>query len=229
MLGVELLDDPGAEPAAVRAQLRDIARLNTLFGGTRAVLRALDPFFARNGRQGTGDGEPWTLLDVGTGAGDIPRAARRLARRHGVELTLLGVERIPAAARLARGAGVTIILADGGALPLPSRSVDIVMASQVLHHLPRETAVRWIAAMDRVARRAVVLADLRRSRAAIAGMWAVSFPLGCGARTRHDAVLSLRRGYTRQELDAMLRDAGVPARSYYAPLARVVAVWKPGD
>jgi ubiquinone/menaquinone biosynthesis C-methylase UbiE len=221
MLGVELLDDPRADPVAVRAQLRDITRLNTLFGGTRAVLRALDAVFA-----GAGNGERWTLLDVGTGAGDIPRAARPLARRRGIDLTLLGVERIPAAARLARGAGVTTMLADGGALPLPPRSVDIVLASQVLHHLPRETAVRWIAGMDRVARRAVVLADLRRSRAAIAGMWAVSFPLGCSPRTRHDAVLSLRRGYTRQELDAMLRDAGVAARSYYAPLARVVAVWE---
>jgi SAM-dependent methyltransferase len=222
MLGVELLDDPSAEPAAVRAQLRDIARLNTLFGGTRAVLRALAPVFRE-----APVGARWTLLDVGTGAGDIPRAVQRLARRHGVALTLLGIERIPAAARLARAAGVTTILGDGGALPLATRSVDIVMASQVLHHLPRETAVRWIAALDRVARRAVVLADLRRSRAAIAGMWAVSFPLGCSRSTRHDAVLSLRRGYTRQELDRMLGEAGVAARATYAPLARVVAVWTP--
>lgn len=224
MLGAELLDDPSAEPAAVRAQLRDITRLNTLFGGTRAVLRALQPIFAR-----AAGGARWTLLDVGTGAGDIPRAAQRVARHYRIELTLLGIERIPAAARLAREAGVATVLADGGALPFGPRAVDIVMASQVLHHLPREAAVRWIAALNRVARRAVVLADLRRSRAAIAGMWAVSFPLGCSRTTRHDAVLSLRRGYTRQELDGMLRDAGVAAETRYAPLARVVAVWTPTE
>jgi len=152
---------------------------------------------------------------------------QRAARRYGVELELLGVERIPAAAWLARTAGVTAIIADGDALPLAPRSVDVVLASQVLHHLPRESGVRWIAAFDRIARRAVVVADLRRSRLAMAGMWAVSFPLALHAQTRRDAIVSLRRGYTLAEFDSMVRDAGVVAEVYYAPIARVVAVWEP--
>jgi hypothetical protein len=230
MLGTELLDDPHADPALVRAELRDIERLNTLFGGTSAVLNALQPIFeqAGNGERGVGIGSArWTLLDVGTGSGDIPRAVRRAARRYGVELELLGVERIPAAAELARAGGLTTIIADGAALPLAPRSVDVVLASQVLHHVPREVGVRWIVALNRIARRAVVLVDLRRSRLAMAGMWAVSFPLGLCRQTRRDAVLSLRRGFTRAELAAMVQDAGVVADVRYAPIARVVAVWEP--
>ena len=41
MKGVELLDDPRADPQAVRAELRDIETLNTLFGGTRAVVQSM--------------------------------------------------------------------------------------------------------------------------------------------------------------------------------------------
>src|SRR5207248_4071425 len=67
MIGTELLDDPRADPVAVDKELHDIARLNALFGGTRAVVRELEPFFERSER------ETWTLLDIGTGAGDIPR------------------------------------------------------------------------------------------------------------------------------------------------------------
>jgi hypothetical protein len=227
MLGTELLDDPYADPALVRAELRHIERLNTMFGGTRAVLDALRPIFKAAGKRETGIGNRWTLLDVGTGAGDIPRAVQRLAKHHGIDLDLLGVERIPAAAGLARAAGVATIIADGAALPLAPRSVDVVLASQVLHHVPREVGVRWIAAFDRIARRAVVLADLRRSRLAMAGMWAMSFPLGLPRQTRRDAVLSLRRGFTRAELTSMVRDAGVVADVRYAPIARVVAVWQP--
>jgi len=70
MIGTELLDDPRADPALVGRELRDIARLNALFGGTRAVVRELEPFF-EGGKQ-----ETWTLLDVGTGLGDIPRKRR---------------------------------------------------------------------------------------------------------------------------------------------------------
>src|SRR5207245_1195412 len=97
------------------------------------------------------------LLDVGTGSGDIALAAVAAARRHGITLTAIGLEVIPAAAQLTRANGVEVVLGDGGALPFGAKSIDIVIASQVLHHLPRAVAVRWIASFDRVARLGVVL------------------------------------------------------------------------
>ena len=228
MIGTELLDDPRADPVLVGRQLRDIARLNALFGGTRAVLRELEPFFERRRRErGKGKGETWTLLDVGTGSGDIALATRAAARRRGIDLTAIGLELNPTAARIASAAGVPTIVADGNALPLGPRSVDVIVASQVLHHLPRAVAVRWIAAFDRVARRAVVLADLRRSRVAMAGVWAASVGLAMSGVTRHDAVVSLKRGYTLPEFRAMLEGAGVTAVVRYQPGFRIVASWAP--
>jgi 2-polyprenyl-3-methyl-5-hydroxy-6-metoxy-1,4-benzoquinol methylase len=229
MIGTELLDDPRADPAAVRRELQDIARLNSLFGGTRAVVRELEAIFKTG--TGTGTGTTWTLLDVGTGLGDIPRAAAVAARRHGITLRLVGVELNRAAVEAARGVRsadpLALVLADGGALPLLPRSVDIVIASQVLHHLPHDVAVRWIASLGALARRAVIFADLRRSRVAMAALWLVSFPLRFNATTRHDGVLSLRRGYTRDELNEMLRAAGAPPVARYRPGFRVVASWEP--
>src|SRR5437899_10712228 len=166
MIGTELLDDPRADPELVGRELRDIARLNALFGGTRAVVRELEPFFERGKR------EAWTLLDVGTGLGDIPRAAAAAARRHGITLRLVGIELNRTAARLAlgadgrRGAPLAVALADGAALPRGPRSVDVVVASQVLHHVPRAVAVRCIVGLDRVSRRPGVLGGRRRSPAA---------------------------------------------------------------
>jgi len=231
MIGTELLDNPHADPVAVERELKDITRLNSLFGGTRAVVEALEPFF-ETGKRDAGCGmRTWTLLDVGTGLGDIPRAAAAAAQRHGITLRLVGLELSPAAARSARRAPhdtpLAMVLGDGGALPLRPRSVDVVSASQVLHHLPPATAVRWIASFGALARRAVVLADLRRSRVAMAGVWLASFPLGFGAVTRHDAVVSLRRGYTRDEMNALLSAAGAPPVARYRPGFRVVAVWEP--
>jgi hypothetical protein len=230
MIGTELLDDPRADPHAVRRELRDIARLNGLFGGTRAVVRELETIFRRGtGDGGRGKGTTWTLLDVGTGLGDIPRAAAVAARRHGITLHLIGVELNRAAAAAARDMGgpdrLALILADGSALPLRPRSVDIVIASQVLHHLSRDVAVRWIATFGALARRAVVLADLRRSRVAMGALWLASFPFGFSATTRHDGVLSLRRGYTRAEFNKMLVAAGVPPIAHRRPGFRIVASW----
>ncbi len=176
---------------------------------------------------GNGKRETWTLLDVGIGSGDIALAARAAARRLDIDLKAIGLELNPTAARIASAAGVPTIVADGSALPLGPRSVDVVVASQVLHHLPRPVAVRWIATLDRIARRAVVLADLRRSRVAMAGVWAASVGLAMSGVTRHDAVVSVKRGYTKAEFDEMLRQAGVRTVARYRPGARIVAAWSP--
>ena len=223
MIGVELLDDPRADPALVRRALADIARTNRLFGGTHAVIATLERHFRAAPQR------PWTLLDVGTGQGDIPLAAAQAARRHGIDLRLVGVERIPAAARVAREQGLAAVLADGGSLPFAPKSVDVVIASQVLHHFPRDAAARWISAFDRIARRAVVLADLHRSPLAMAGWWLASFPLGLHRVTRHDGVVSLQRGYTRAEFAALCEAGGVRATVRYRPIARLVADWVPEE
>jgi len=220
MIGVEVLDDPAADPALVRAELTDLILLNRWFGGTRAVIGALRPLLPAPGGS-------CTLLDVGTGSGDIPRAVARAARRRGVTVTAVGLDRSPLAARVAVTTGLPTIVSDGGSLPLASRSVDFVIASQVLHHLEPEVATRWIRELDRVARRAVVIADLRRAWTAMAAVWLVSFPLGLHPATRRDAVLSLRRGYTKGELQDLIGMAGMSALVTQHPIARLVAVWEP--
>jgi hypothetical protein len=60
----------------------------------------------------------------------------------------------------------------------------------------------------------------------MAAVWLVSFPLGFDAVTRRDAVLSLRRGYTRREMNALLTAAGVTPVARRRPGFRVVAAWR---
>jgi hypothetical protein len=72
-----------------------------------------------------------------------------------------------------------------------------------------------------------VIADLRRSRLAMAGLAVAAVPLGLATRSVRDGITSLRRGYTRAEFDGMLARAGVPARTRYVPWSRIVAAWVP--
>jgi SAM-dependent methyltransferase len=220
-VGTELLDDPGADPAAVALSLGNVARANRWFGGAAAVRYGL----AQVLRDAAAD-RPLTLLDLGTGAGDLPRRAVGWARRRGRVLRPLGLELSRPAALLARGAGVPCAVACAGEPPLREKSVDLVLVSQLAHHFSRDSAVRLFRTCDALARVGVVVADLRRGRLA-----PLAFRLGAGALgfdpvTIADGVTSIRRGFTPAELRALLAAAGVDARVSRRPGWRLVATWR---
>lgn len=219
--GVELLDDPGADDALATRSLRDVTLANRFFGGTWAVLSALERAWERAPRE-------MTLLDIGTGAGDIPERARARAARRGVALTTFGLERTAAVAAMARARDMRVCVGDARALPFRDRCFDLVTCSQVLHHFesPEDQAI--LREMTRVARRLVVVSDLRRSWAAAAGIWASSFALGFHPVSRHDGVLSVLRGYRRAELSALVKSAtGIQPEVRDRPGFRVTAAWTP--
>ncbi len=217
----ELFDDPRADAITVLASLRDVSRANRFFGGSAAALSRLDEFFRT-----TPAGSTLTLLDVGTGLGDIPLAARRRAARRGIRLRLLGLERHPAAARrAARGGEIAGVLADARALPFRAASVDLVLCSQLLHHFRGGGLGGIVAELARVARVGGVIAELRPSPLAAAGFWLASFPLAFHPVSRHDGVVSVLRGFTPSALRRACADAGVKAEVRTHPGFRVTAAW----
>jgi ubiquinone/menaquinone biosynthesis C-methylase UbiE len=220
--GRELLDDPLAPAHQVHESLRHIARANRLFGGAAAVRWGL-----RTALAGVPRGITLTLLDVGTGLGDLPRMARQWVPRFGVEILPFGLDRHPAAARLAAESGLVTLVGSGDALPMRSGSVDLVLMSQVVHHFGRNAVVRLLRECNRVARRAVIVADLRRSRAAAFGFSMAARLLGFDEDTRRDGVTSLDRGYSVQSFEQLLREAGLRAQVVRRLGARLVAVWTP--
>lgn len=221
-IGVEALDDPATDPLLVSRMLRDIARANWWLGGVAAVRYGLAQVLDVSDR-----GRTLTLFDIGTGAGDLPRDAERWAKRRGVTLSPLGLERIPAAAAIARDAGVPVIVGCAGTLPLADRSVDIVLISQVAHHLDATSAMELFAASSRIARRGVIIADLRPAWYAAAGFRLAGRVLGFHPTTLLDGVTSVHRGFALERLRTMCRQAGSPqAEVVGRPGARVVAWWR---
>jgi len=221
-LGVEALDDPNTDPALVVRMLGDIARANRWFGGTATVRAGLAWLLGAEDR-----GRTLTLLDIGTGAGDLPLDAIHFASRRGVTIRAIGLERIPAAAQLAQRAGIATMLGCAGAIPLGPRSVDIVLVSQVAHHLDDAAIIRLLADCSRIARRGVIIADLRPSR------WAgLAFQVGGALLRLHptsvtDGVTSLRRGFTPDRLRTLAERAHQhPLHLTTRPFARILACWR---
>ncbi|NNG16509.1 MAG: methyltransferase domain-containing protein [Gemmatimonadales bacterium] len=219
--GTELLDDPQADPDLVRINLGDLARANRWFGGWAAVKHGLTRVLRQV------PGSCFSLLDVGPGAADLSAAAVNWGTQRGITILPVGIEQNRTVARYARARGLRVARGRGGALPLADDSVDLVMVSQVAHHLERLGLIELFRECDRVARRAVIVADLRRSGFARAAFAVGGRLLRFHPVTLADGETSIRRGYTPAELDELLHAAGVDGMVTGRPFYRLVAVWRP--
>jgi SAM-dependent methyltransferase len=76
-----------------------------------------------------------TVLEVGAGTGNF-LALFEGCRQIAVDLTAAMLERARA-----RNPGMAIVQADGAALPIRSRSIDLACSAQVLHHIHRPIPV----------------------------------------------------------------------------------------
>jgi SAM-dependent methyltransferase len=220
---LERLDRPVA-PAERDASLADIDRLNAWFGGYTLTLDALGRVADRLSLS-----RRLLVVDVGGGRGDFAGRLVRHARRRGRSVHVVVVDRDPdllAVARRAAPGHLSLVRADATALPFREGSADVVTMSLTLHHMEPDAAVRGLAEMHTIARVAVIVNDLLRTRPSLILVWIATRLLRCHPISRHDGPLSVRRAYSPEELRTLAQKAGLPAPRIerYPWLGRVLAV-----
>lgn len=193
----ELLDADLGSPHEVQQSLADLRRINRWFGGISTSLALI-----RNAAQRAGVTKI-SVLDVGSGSGDVPLAVADRLRREGIRVNVTLLDR--QASHLP--AGVTTVVGDALHLPFADNSFDFVTSSLFAHHLEPEELGDFVRCALRVARHAVITNDLLRSRMHLALVYA-GLPLFRSRLTRHDAPASVRRAYTLAEMREMLRPYG---------------------
>lgn len=212
--GAELLDDDLGTPDEIRRSIEDLWWINRHWGGQASWRRLVRHEAGLAGRAASA--RP-TLLDLGAGDG------RMTAWLGG----MLGARMVIALDRRAShlgGAGARLA-ADALRLPFGSASVDIVSCNLFLHHFHGGPAVTLLREMGRVARRAVLISDLRRAALPYGLMLAAGWRFG--RLTRHDGRRSVRQAYTGDELRILLRQAGAStAEVLKLPGYRLGVVWK---
>jgi SAM-dependent methyltransferase len=191
--------DEGVPEGEALASLADLRFVNRWLGNRLRFLQAVRPYLRSSPRP--------RLLDVGCGSADLPAAVARAEPgvvAVGVDIKLLHL-----------GAGpreVRAVVADVNALPFAAGTFDVVTASLFLHHFDARELAPVLRALFAVARRALVINDLRRARVPYA-FGRAFFPLLFRTRVSvDDGLTSIRRGFTEPELRAAFAEAGIPAR-----------------
>jgi len=213
----EHMDDPHVPRDELDAALRFIRIVNRRLGGTSAAMgwitRLVDGWPAER---------PLRLLDLGTGSADIPLAVARWAHRHGRPIRIVAVDNHPLTLELADeflrrelgGASAlrdSIELVEGDARTITDTlepgDFDVAHAGMFLHHLTDIEILTVLRVMQRLAPEMQIFNDLIRDR--IAKVVVRLLTIGVPKVVRHDAIVSVDKGFTRSETLDLARRVGL--------------------
>lgn len=195
----ELMDQPDCDPVRLENTYRQFALVNRLLSGWRRLyIREIRLLAAASAT-------PLTLLDVGSGGGDLALTLCRWARAEGLDLRVTGIDPDPRATSFALRRppvpGLEFRQAHSSDLVAEGRRYDVVISNHVLHHLSAGELGQLLRDSEALAARACLHNDLRRSPAAYALFSIAALPFR-QSFIRADGLTSIRRSYTPAELAA---------------------------
>lgn len=201
------MDDLSIDGPVLEQTLWEIELVNRVLGGYGPSIEGL----RRLRRPAQSE---LSVLDVGTGSGDIPRKLVEWGRRAGCNVTVTGIDLTETAVRMAReGArdepGLAFEVQDLFELP-DEPLYDVVHAAATLHHFVGRRAQEALAKMYRVARLGVVINDFHRHPLAWLGIKILTIAFSRSRLVKNDGPLSVLRAFRRAELERMCREEGLP-------------------
>jgi 2-polyprenyl-3-methyl-5-hydroxy-6-metoxy-1,4-benzoquinol methylase len=202
------MDDPAIDRNEHHQALNGLARVNSFSRSAQLLWPAIFAV-ARTVSHG-----PTRVLDVATGAGDVPVKLCQLAQRDGVSLEMAACDVSPVALECARAraeaAGLRLHLFQRDAVNEATEDeYDVVMSSLFLHHLPSVQAITLLCNMRESSSKLVLVNDLRRCTAGLAAAW-IGTRLLTRSRVVHvDGVRSVRAAFTIPEVRTLAQQAGM--------------------
>ncbi len=218
------MDDPALDPVEHARALQGLARINRISRAGAAMWEALRSLPVPAGR-------PLRVLDIACGGGDVARGIARRAAREARAVAITGCDLSDVALEIARrattgAARISWMRLDALRDDLPAGH-DAITCSLFLHHLDEDDVVALLARMRGAAGMAIVVDDLRRSRA---GWWMAYAGTRLLTRSRvvHvDGPLSVEGAYTVSEARALAERAGLDGATVrQRPPGRFLLQWR---
>jgi 2-polyprenyl-3-methyl-5-hydroxy-6-metoxy-1,4-benzoquinol methylase len=196
----ELLDGQDIPFEEIRSNMRELETINSLLGGHRITLKAF--------RRLAGRSRFLHVCEIGCGGGDNLKMIHRWCRKKGITLNVTGIDINANCIAYAREncaeiTGARWIVSDYRTAELPDKP-DIIFNSLFCHHFSDDGVAEIFLWMRRHARIGSFINDLHRHALAYHSIHWLTALFSRSRLVRHDAPLSVRRGFRKEELKRMM-------------------------
>ncbi len=211
----ERLDEADIPEKDLLASLLFMRRVNRFFWGARVILDYFSSYSVP---------DHFSVLDIGTGSGDIPYALSRWATCHHKKADITAIDTHASCIAYAQKNFKTegLFYKTASAFDLEALGkFDFIISSMFFHHLTDEEIVRLLVLVHRNAKKGFIINDLYRSRIAYAGAAFLAF-FSFKNIVMNDATLSVKRSFTEEDFVRYARLARIPeSRIQKKPVFRI--------
>ena len=202
----EKMDMPEVPVDQTRQALRELEMVNKLLGGYHVILDALN--------QLKWNDQPYTIMDLGIGGGDMLRAIAQWAEKNKRKVNLIGIDWNPVMTDYAKEhskefSNIQFKTMNVFDAQLLNEKADITMNSLFCHHFDNNELVDLIKRMNQLASRAVIINDLHRHWFAFYSIKIITAVFSKTYLVKYDGPLSVARSLKRKEWKAILSKAGI--------------------
>lgn len=198
----EWLDAPDIPTRDLWRNLEELETINRLLGGHAVTLSGIKELLKQKH-------PTLRIVDIGCGGGDTLKAIAHWAEKAQKPLQLTGVDLKPDCLSFAQksceGLEIDWICADYREL---KGEYDIVLTSLFCHHLDEIQLLEFLTWARQIAQKGILINDLHRHSLAWWGIRLLTQFFSRSYLVKHDAPLSVWRGFARNELEEALAKTG---------------------
>lgn len=206
----EIMDDLSCNGEVVEQTLRELDFINRWLGGNAVTLSGIKMLLAKTPvQQG-----PISIADLGCGSGDLLRQLADYGRTAGITLQLKGIDANPHIVAYARNhckgyPEISFETADVLSVDFSHQTFDIITGTLFFHHFSNETLQILLPRLVQQAKLGVLINDIHRHPLAFHSIRLLTRFFSSSPMVRYDAPLSVRRAFTRDDWNSLLRSTGL--------------------
>ncbi|MDP3930497.1 MAG: methyltransferase domain-containing protein [Bacteroidota bacterium] len=199
---LELLDEDNIPAPDLHVNLHELNTINTFLGGHAVTCNAMASFHLQ-------DTKTYTVLDIGCGGGDNLRSIANWARKNNLKLQLVGVDLKKECIQFAQKhcenyPEISFVCADYRDFLNRHQKFDIILNALFCHHFKEPALEELFLKMKQQSTLGFFINDLHRHPFAYYSIKWLTQLFSSSYLVKNDACLSVKRGFSYQELKQLL-------------------------
>jgi 2-polyprenyl-3-methyl-5-hydroxy-6-metoxy-1,4-benzoquinol methylase len=199
----ELLDRPDIPFEDIERNMHELNFINTWLGGHAITLTGVESLVNTQ--------KPVTICEIGCGGGDNLVAIQKWCEKKNIPVAFIGIDINPHCIDVASKRALSntqLIQSDYKDAQL-EKQPDIIFSSLFCHHFSDREMVKQLQWMKSNARIGFFINDLHRHKVAYYSIKVLTKLFSNSYLVKHDAPLSVARGFTREEWLQFFNFAGI--------------------